>query len=38
VERVLDILNWELELMMRHAGVTSLARLDRSFVLDTRRP
>jgi isopentenyl diphosphate isomerase/L-lactate dehydrogenase-like FMN-dependent dehydrogenase len=38
VERVLDILNWELELMMRHAGVTSLAKLDRSFVLDTRRP
>jgi len=37
VERVLDILNWELELMMRHAGVTSLARLDRSFILDTRR-
>jgi 4-hydroxymandelate oxidase len=38
VARVLEILNWEFELMMRHAGVTSLARLDRSFVLDTRRP
>jgi len=38
VERVLDILNWELELMMRHTGVTSLAKLDRGFVLDTRRP
>jgi isopentenyl diphosphate isomerase/L-lactate dehydrogenase-like FMN-dependent dehydrogenase len=37
VERVLEILNWEFELMMRHAGVTSLAKLDRSFVLDTRR-
>ena len=38
VERVLEILNWEFELIMRHAGVTSLAKLDRSFVLDTRRP
>jgi isopentenyl diphosphate isomerase/L-lactate dehydrogenase-like FMN-dependent dehydrogenase len=38
VARVLEILNWEFELTMRHAGVTSLARLDRSFVLDTRRP
>ena len=37
VERVLDILNWEFELTMRHAGVTSLAKLDRSFVQDARR-
>ena len=38
VDRVLDILNWELELMMRHAGAASLSKLNRSFVLDTRRP
>jgi len=38
VARVLEILDWELELIMRHAGVTSLAKLDRSFVRDTRRP
>ena len=38
VARVLEILDWELELIMRHAGVTSLAKLDRSFVWDTRRP
>jgi len=37
VDRVLEILNWELELMMRHAGVASVSKLDRSFVLDTRR-
>ena len=38
VERVLEILNREFELMMRHAGVTSLAKLDRRFVVDSRRP
>src|SRR5713101_6406135 len=32
VEKVLDILAREFELMMRHAGATSLAKLDRSFV------
>jgi (S)-2-hydroxy-acid oxidase len=32
VEKVLDLLARELELMMRHAGVTSLAKLDKSFV------
>jgi 4-hydroxymandelate oxidase len=37
VERVLELLNREFELMMRHAGVTSLAKLDRSFVVDGRR-
>jgi 4-hydroxymandelate oxidase len=37
VERVLEILNRELALMMRHAGVTSLSKLDRSFVVDGRR-
>jgi isopentenyl diphosphate isomerase/L-lactate dehydrogenase-like FMN-dependent dehydrogenase len=33
VERVLELLRAELELVMRQAGVTSLGRLDRSFVL-----
>jgi len=37
VERILEILNREFELMMRHAGVTSLVKLDRSFVVDRRR-
>jgi isopentenyl diphosphate isomerase/L-lactate dehydrogenase-like FMN-dependent dehydrogenase len=37
VERVLEILNREFALMMRHAGVTSLSKLDRSFVADGRR-
>ena len=32
VARVLEILDRELELIMKHAGVTSLAKLDRSFV------
>src|SRR5262245_1910660 len=32
VERVLELLRAELELVMRQAGVTSLARLDRSYV------
>src|SRR5262250_1863180 len=38
VERVLEILSWELELMMRHAGVPSLAKLNRSFIIDSRTP
>ena len=33
VERVLDILRWEFELIMRQAGATSLGQLNRSFVL-----
>ncbi len=37
VEKVLDLLNRELALMMRHAGVTSLGKLDRSFIVDGRR-
>jgi len=37
VEKVLELLTREFELMMRHAGVTSLAKLDRSFVVDARR-
>jgi 4-hydroxymandelate oxidase len=36
VERVLEILDREFALMMRHAGVTSLAKLDRSFVVASR--
>ena len=36
VEKVLDILAREFELMMRHAGATSLAKLDRSFVAGRR--
>jgi 4-hydroxymandelate oxidase len=36
VEKVLDLLTCELELIMRHAGVTSLARLDRSFLARRR--
>src|SRR5262245_5393104 len=38
VDRVLEILDWAFELMMRHAGVTSVAKLDRSYVLEVRRP
>jgi isopentenyl diphosphate isomerase/L-lactate dehydrogenase-like FMN-dependent dehydrogenase len=37
VDKVLDLLTRELELMMRHAGVVSLAKLNRSFVVDLRR-
>jgi isopentenyl diphosphate isomerase/L-lactate dehydrogenase-like FMN-dependent dehydrogenase len=37
VARVLEILDREFELMMRHAGVTSLSKLDRSFVTASRR-
>ncbi len=36
VEKVLDLLTHELELMMKHAGATSLARLDRSFLVGRR--
>ena len=36
VEKVLDLLTRELELMMKHAGATSLAKLNRSFVVDAR--
>jgi isopentenyl diphosphate isomerase/L-lactate dehydrogenase-like FMN-dependent dehydrogenase len=36
-DKVLEILTRELELMMRHAGVTSLGQLDRSFIVDARR-
>jgi isopentenyl diphosphate isomerase/L-lactate dehydrogenase-like FMN-dependent dehydrogenase len=37
VEKVLELLTREFELMMRHAGVTALDKLDRSFIVDTRR-
>ena len=37
VARVLEILDREFELMMKHAGVTSLSKLDRSFVVTARR-
>jgi 4-hydroxymandelate oxidase len=37
VEKVLDLLTRELELMMRHAGAVSLAKLNRNFVVDLRR-
>ncbi len=37
VEKVLDLLTREMTLMMRHAGVTSLGKLDRSFIIDGRR-
>jgi isopentenyl diphosphate isomerase/L-lactate dehydrogenase-like FMN-dependent dehydrogenase len=37
VERVLDILDREFELMLRHAGVTALSKLDRSFVMAAPR-
>jgi len=37
VEKVLDLLARELELMMRHVGATSVARIDRSFMVDLRR-
>jgi len=38
VEKVLDLLTREFELMMRHAGTTSLAKLNRSFIVDSRGP
>ena len=37
VDRVLDLLTRELTLMMRHAGVTSVGKLDRTFIIDGRR-
>jgi 4-hydroxymandelate oxidase len=37
VDKVLDLLTRELSLMMRHAGVTSVDKLDRSFIVDGRR-
>ena len=37
VEKVLELLTRELELMMRHAGAPSLSKLDRSFIVDARR-
>ena len=36
VDRVLEILDREFVLMMQHAGVTSLSKLDRSFVVAGR--
>ena len=36
VEKVLDLLTRELDLMMKHAGATSLAKLDRSFLVGRR--
>ena len=37
VDKVLDLLTRELALMMRHAGATSLRKLDRGFIVDARR-
>jgi len=37
VDKVLDLLTRELTLMMRHAGATSVGKLDRSFIIDGRR-
>ena len=37
VEAALDILRRELEMVMRQAGTTSLAKVDRSYVVDRRR-
>ena len=37
VDRVLEILDREFELMMKHAGVTSLSKLDSTFVVAARR-
>jgi len=36
VEKVLDLLTREFELMMKHAGATSLAKLNRSFIVGAR--
>ena len=36
VEKVLDILTREFELMMKHVGATSLAKVNRSFIVDSR--
>ena len=38
VDKVLDLLTREFELMMKHAGATSLAKLNRSFIVDSRSP
>ena len=37
VEAALDILRRELEMVMRQAGATSLAKIDRAYVVDRRR-
>jgi len=37
VDKVLDLLTRELALMMRHAGVVSVDKIDRSFIVDGRR-
>ena len=37
VEAALDILRRELEMVMRQAGTTSIAKIDRSYVVDRRR-
>jgi isopentenyl diphosphate isomerase/L-lactate dehydrogenase-like FMN-dependent dehydrogenase len=36
VERVLDLLRAELDLIMKQAGTPSLAKIDRSFLIDTK--
>jgi len=36
VEKVLDLLTREFELMMKHVGATSLAKVNRSFIVDSR--
>jgi (S)-2-hydroxy-acid oxidase len=38
VEAALDILRRELSLVMKQAGTTSLAKIDRSYLVDRRRP
>jgi 4-hydroxymandelate oxidase len=37
VDKVLDLLTSELALIMRHAGATSVGKIDRSFIADVRR-
>jgi 4-hydroxymandelate oxidase len=37
VDKVLDLLTRELSLMMRHAGVTSVGKFDRSFIIEGHR-
>jgi isopentenyl diphosphate isomerase/L-lactate dehydrogenase-like FMN-dependent dehydrogenase len=37
VDKVLDILTRELTLMMRHAGTTSVGKIDRSFITTSAR-
>jgi isopentenyl diphosphate isomerase/L-lactate dehydrogenase-like FMN-dependent dehydrogenase len=36
VEKVLDLLTREFELMMKHVGAPSLAKVNRSFIVDSR--